>query len=74
MAKRRFGPADVSVSCEYNMGKFVYISKHDMNELKNKIALDQLKDNIKTSKPTDNKQDVQQMQQAQEEQDDFQFP
>lgn len=48
MAKRRFGPADVSVSCQYSMGKFTYISKSDMNELKAKMAIEKLKDSVKS--------------------------
>jgi hypothetical protein len=49
MAKRRFGSADVSISCRYENGRFHYISKNDMQKLKDETTLNRLKDSIASS-------------------------
>lgn len=47
MAKRRFGTADVSVSCKFDNGKFSYLSKQDLQKLKEETAMNNLREMVK---------------------------
>jgi replicative DNA helicase len=47
VAKGRFTQADVSVSCRYDSGKFSYLSKSELQKLKDSLALEKLDSLIK---------------------------
>ena len=44
VAKGRFSKAEVSISCKYENGKFTYVTKNELQEIKDQAQLDALQD------------------------------
>lgn len=44
VAKGRFSKAEVSISCKYENGKFTYVSKSELQDIKDQVQLDAIND------------------------------